>query len=98
MLAHSERGEKQVAYQVLVAAQPDALAQDRGEQWDSGKVQSEDSTQMVYGGKALESGRVIWEKGQYVSGDVGIAKVMEEHNDIAIDVGSGDYSFRLTGQ
>ncbi len=65
VLAHSERGEKQVAYQVLVATKPDTLAQDRGDQWDSGKVQSEDSTQVVYGGKALESGRAYYWKVRY---------------------------------
>jgi alpha-L-rhamnosidase len=45
-----------------------------------------------------ESGRVIWEKGHFVSGDAGISNATEEHTDFAINVGSGDYSFRLTGQ
>lgn len=45
-----------------------------------------------------ESGRVIWEKGHFISGDSGITKAMEENDDFAIDVGSGDYSFRLTSQ
>jgi hypothetical protein len=45
-----------------------------------------------------ENGRVIWEKGHFVPGDSGITKATEENDDIAIDVGSEDYSFRLTGQ
>ncbi len=57
VLGHSQRDEKQTAYQVLVATKPDLLAQDRGDQWDSGKVGSEEFIQIVYGGKSLESGK-----------------------------------------
>ena len=45
-----------------------------------------------------ENGHVVWEKGHFVSGDPGISNAIEEENDFAFDVGSGDYSFRLTGQ
>ena len=45
-----------------------------------------------------ENGPVMWESGHSVSGDPGIAKAVEEANDFAFDVGSGEYSFRLTGQ
>jgi len=65
VLAHSQRDEKQGAYQVLVATQSDALAHDHGDQWDSGKVPSEDFTQVVYAGKALESGRTYYWKVRY---------------------------------
>jgi hypothetical protein len=45
-----------------------------------------------------ESGRVVWEKGHYVSGDAGITNAREANNTFVFDVGSGDYSFRLTAQ
>ena len=57
VLDHAERGQKQTAYQLLVATRPELLAQDRGDQWDSGNVASDQSTQVVYAGKTLESGR-----------------------------------------
>jgi alpha-L-rhamnosidase len=38
-----------------VASRFDLLNHDRGEQWDSGQVASEDSAQVTYGGKPLES-------------------------------------------
>ena len=56
VLEHSQRGEKQTAYQLLVATRPELLARDQGDAWDSGKISSEHSTQVVYGGKGLESG------------------------------------------
>ena len=62
VLNHSRRGEKQTAYQVLVASQIEAMNQDRGDQWDSGQVVSEDSAQVAYGGKPLESGHTYYWK------------------------------------
>src|SRR5207249_10798724 len=57
VLEHSERGQSQSAYRMLVATRRDALDQDKGDQWDSGQVRSDQSTQVVYDGKPLESGR-----------------------------------------
>ena len=65
VLSHSDRAEKQTAYQVLVATKADLLTQGRGDQWDSGKVASEDFTQVAYAGKGLESGRNYWWKVRY---------------------------------
>ena len=48
-----ERGEKQTAYQVLVATSPDLLKQDKGDLWDSGEISSDDTTAIVYAGKPL---------------------------------------------
>lgn len=62
VLHHTERGEKQSAYQILVATKPALLERDQGDQWDSGKVTSDDSAQVVYGGKSLESGRTYYWK------------------------------------
>jgi len=62
VLDHTARGQRQTAYQILVATQPGLLDQEKGDQWDSGKVVSEDSTQVVYGGKPLESGAAYYWK------------------------------------
>jgi alpha-L-rhamnosidase len=62
VLASERRGEKQTAYQILVAASADALAADRGDLWDSGKVASDQTAQVVYGGKALATRQRAWWK------------------------------------
>ncbi len=49
------RGWKQSAYQILVASSQENLDQDRGDLWDSGKVEANQSTQIPYAGKALLS-------------------------------------------
>jgi alpha-L-rhamnosidase len=62
VLEHAARGQRQTAYQILVATRPETLAQDKGDQWDSGKVASEDSTQVAYSGKPLQSGTAYYWK------------------------------------
>jgi len=57
VLQHSERGQKQTAFQVLVSTERGLLDQDKGNQWDSGKMTSDESVHVVYAGKPLESGR-----------------------------------------
>ena len=49
------RRQKQTAYQVLVASTPELLAKDQGDLWDSGKVVSDQSIQVEYAGRQLES-------------------------------------------
>jgi alpha-L-rhamnosidase len=44
-----------------------------------------------------EGDRVIWEKGQYVSGDPGLTGATQDGRAITFQVGSGHYSFKLTG-
>jgi alpha-L-rhamnosidase len=65
VLAHTERAQTQSAYQVLVAARLALLDQNKPDQWDSGKVASEESTQVVYGGKPLESSHTYYWKVRY---------------------------------
>lgn len=50
-----ERGQKQTAYQVLVASSEKLLKQDVGDLWDSGKVASDQTVNVVYAGRALVS-------------------------------------------
>lgn len=57
----SVRGERQTAYQILVASTEELLKQDRGDLWDSGKVNSNDMTGIAYGGHPLRSNeRCYW--------------------------------------
>ncbi|MBT3194570.1 MAG: family 78 glycoside hydrolase catalytic domain [Verrucomicrobia bacterium] len=56
-----ERGQHQTAYQVLVASSPSLLEKNSGDLWDSGKVPSPQSIQVVYSGTPLVSGqRCYW--------------------------------------
>lgn len=54
-LESDERGQKQTAYQVIVASSGDRLEQNEGNLWDSGKVQSDETTAIVYIGAPLTS-------------------------------------------
>ncbi len=54
VIEHPERGQVQSAYQIVVSSEPKA---DAGDIWDSGKITSTKSTQVVFAGKALESGK-----------------------------------------
>lgn len=61
MLESSARGKAQSAYQVLAASNLEKLEAGLVDQWDSGKVRSDDSVEVRYAGKALRSGaRVYW--------------------------------------
>src|SRR5205809_8104090 len=48
------RNQKQIGYQILVAGDEKTLAKDQGDLWNSGKVVSDATSQIVYGGKALK--------------------------------------------
>src|SRR5262249_28735543 len=53
----SRRGAKQTAYEVRVASATEKLAQDQADVWDSGRVESDESVNALYGGPAVESRR-----------------------------------------
>ena len=52
-LSSDERGQKQTAYHVLVASTAEILAANRGDMWDSGVVQSDQTLQVEYAGSPL---------------------------------------------
>src|ERR1017187_6480715 len=55
------RGERQTAYQVLVATRPELLESGHPDLWDSGKVASDRSIQVEYDGRPLASRtRCLW--------------------------------------
>jgi alpha-L-rhamnosidase len=45
-----------------------------------------------------EGGKTVWKDGAYVAGVAGISGASQSADYVAFDVGSGAYSFRLTGQ
>ena len=50
-----QRGAKQTAYQILVASSAELLKQNSGDLWDSGRVASAQTVNIVYAGKPLPS-------------------------------------------
>lgn len=54
------RGTRQVAYQVQVADTQEALESGRANLWDSGRVNSGDSIQVIYAGRALMPSQRCW--------------------------------------
>lgn len=62
LLESKRRGERQSAYQVLVASSESALKDDRGDLWDSGRVASDQQAQVKYGGRPLRAAQRCWWK------------------------------------
>ncbi len=61
VLESTRRGARQAAYQVLVATTEAGLATNNADLWDSGKVESDQSSQIFYSGSALRFGtRCFW--------------------------------------
>jgi alpha-L-rhamnosidase len=56
------RGAQQSAFQIVVAKDPAALDSDHGALWDSRKVESRDTCQIVYAGVDLQSWTHYWWK------------------------------------
>ena len=54
-LESTQRGQKQTAYRILVASSIENLDKDQGDLWDSKKMFSDHSSQLVYKGTPLES-------------------------------------------
>jgi len=62
VLEHTERGQAQTAYEVMVSARPEVK---EGEAWSSGKVDSADPAHVIYSGRELESGRTYYWRVRY---------------------------------
>jgi alpha-L-rhamnosidase len=60
-LASGAHNVMQRAYHILVASSPQLLAQDKGDLWDSGEVESQQSHLIIYSGSPLTSNqRCYW--------------------------------------
>ena len=74
MIESTRRGERQTAFQILVASSTDKLDRNMGDLWDSRKVESDQTTQLEYNGKTLLTGRQcfwkvrVWNSKGKVSG------------------------------
>src|ERR1039458_5296080 len=51
VLQSSQRGDRQMAYQILAASSEALLKKNNGDLWDSGKVISDDTIQIPFAGK-----------------------------------------------
>jgi len=61
-LKSGEPDQRQTAYQILVAGSRDGLAAGAGDRWDSGRVNSGQTTWIPYGGAALQPFQRYWWK------------------------------------
>jgi len=64
VIASNQRGVSQSAYRILVADNPESLADDAGNLWDSGQVNSDQTNNIVYDGESLTSGTTYYWKVQ----------------------------------
>ncbi|MHC4123778.1 MAG: glycoside hydrolase family 78 protein [Planctomycetota bacterium] len=55
VLQSGKKGQKQTAYQILVAGSKERLQESKTDLWDSGKINSDQSIHIEYDGKPLES-------------------------------------------
>ena len=62
VLESNQRGEMQTAYRVIASSSASKLARDDADLWDSGKVDSNQSINVVYAGRPLKSGERVWWK------------------------------------
>ena len=61
ILDSAERGQRQTAWQVIVASSADSLGLGKGDLWDSGKIPSDQASDLRYAGRPLESSQqVFW--------------------------------------
>lgn len=61
LLPSGIQGLTQTAYQIIASSLPIKDGEESGDFWDSGKIQSDESIQIPYGGRALTSrNRVYW--------------------------------------
>jgi alpha-L-rhamnosidase len=56
------RGQRQTTYEILVASRPELLDKNQGDLWSGGRVDSDQSTSVVYAGKPLRSGQACYWK------------------------------------
>jgi alpha-L-rhamnosidase len=74
VLDSDDRGQVQTAYQILVADSESKLKSNQGTMWDSGKISSDQTLEVLYCGKPLESGRRyfwkvnVWDRDNRCSG------------------------------
>ncbi len=74
IVTSSQRGKSQSAYRILVASSRDLLDKETGDLWDSGIVESDQTTEVPYDGKPLQSNMPcfwkvrVWDEDDNASG------------------------------
>ena len=74
ILRSEKRDQKQHAYQIIVSCSEKKSGAGKGDMWDTGKVDSDQSVHIVYSGKPLQSRQLlfwrvrVWDKDGNVSG------------------------------
>ncbi len=61
-LTSQSRSQRQTAYRILVASTEEGLANETGDLWDSGKIESNATLHIAYDGKPLASGQACFWK------------------------------------
>ena len=56
------RAERQSAYRIIVASNPEALEREEADRWDSGRVGSDRNTHVLYEGPEARSAECLWWK------------------------------------
>lgn len=69
VLHRNVQGVRQAAYEVLVASSLDLLELDKGDLWDSGRVPSDESVNIVYAGKTLQPNQKCYWKVRTCDGE-----------------------------
>jgi len=69
ILEHPGRAAHQAAYQVIVSPEPGFLDKEIGDYWDSGRVESDKTSGVVYNGVPLWSGKLYWWKVRWWDGE-----------------------------
>ena len=69
VLSSDRRGAVQATYRILVSSSPGQLANDDGDKWNSGVVESHHSANVVYRGVPLSTGERCWWKVQVAGPD-----------------------------
>jgi alpha-L-rhamnosidase len=65
VVPNKPRGNRQTAYQILVAHSETLLASDSADVWDSGKMVSEENVNLLYNGRPLQSFKQYFWKVRY---------------------------------
>jgi len=61
-LQSETHGERQTAWQIVVASSPEQLGREYGDLWDSGKIKSDEQTRILYSGKMFSSSQAAFWK------------------------------------
>lgn len=73
------RSWRQGAYQILVSSDSSRLGADKADLWDSGRVDSDESSQIAYAGKPLSARETCWWKVRVWDRDGNVSPWSEPH-------------------